>query len=56
MGGSMDWGFGIGRCTLLYLERMVNEDPLYSAGNSTHYSMMTYTGKEPEKEWVRVYV
>ena len=29
---------------------------MYSTGNSTQYSMITYMGKEPEKEWTYVYV
>ena len=29
---------------------------LYSIGNSTQYSVMAYTGKESEKEWIYVYV
>ena len=29
---------------------------LYSAGNSTPYSLITYMGKESEKEWIYVHV
>ena len=28
---------------------------LYSTGNSTQYSVMTYMGKESKKEWIYVY-
>ena len=41
----MDWEFGTGICTLLYIEWMVNRDLLYSTGNSTQYSVIIYTGK-----------
>ena len=34
--GGMDWGFGIGISTLWYMGQMINEDLLYSIGNSTH--------------------
>ena len=33
-----------------------NKDLLYSTGNSTQYSVMTYMGKESKKEWIYVYV
>ena len=33
--GGMDWEFGIGICTLLYMDGMVNRDLLYSTKNST---------------------
>ena len=29
---------------------------MYSTGNSTQYSVITYMGKETEKEWIYVYV
>ena len=35
---------------------MTNENLLYSTGNSTQYSVMTYMGIESEKEWIYVYV
>ena len=45
----MDWGFGIGICTLLYMEKMVNGDLLYSTVNSIQYPVITYMRKESEK-------
>ena len=48
----MDWRFGIGICTLRYMEWMVNRDLLCSTGNSIQYSVITYMGKEFEKEWM----
>ena len=29
---------------------------MYSTGNSTQYSVMTYIGKESKKAWIYVYV
>ena len=51
----MDWGFGIGICTLLHMEWRANGDPLYSIGNSTQHSVITHTGKESEKKNGYVY-
>ena len=42
--------------TLPYIKQMTNENLLYSTGNSTQYSVMTYMGIESEKEWIYVYV
>jgi len=39
-------------CTLGYMEQLANRDLLYSTGNSTQYFMITYVGKETEKEWI----
>ena len=54
------WGmegyFGIGICTLRYMEWLANRDLLYSKRNSTQYLLMVYMGKESEKEWMFVYV
>ena len=50
----MDWGFRTGTCTLLHMEWMVNQDLLYCTGNSTQYSVITYVGKESDKEWIYV--
>ena len=41
------WG---GIKPLLYIKEITNENLLYSTGNSSQYSVMTYTGKEPNKE------
>ena len=42
----MDWGPGIGMCTWLYMDWMVNRDLLYSTGDSTQCSVITYMGKD----------
>ncbi len=52
----MDWEFGISRCKLLYIGWVNNKDLLYSTGNATQYSVITYMGKESKKEWIDVYI
>ena len=39
-GGGMDWGSGIGICTLRYMEWLSSGDLLYSTGNSTQYPVI----------------
>ena len=34
----------------------MNKNLLYSTGNSTQYSVMTYMGKESKKQWIYVYL
>ena len=55
-GGGINWEIGIDIYTLLYIKWITNKDLLYSIGNSTQYSVMTYMGKEPKKEWIHIYV
>ena len=45
----IDQEFGISMCTLLDMEWMVSGDLLYSTGYSTQYSVITYVGKNLEK-------
>ena len=40
---------GIGICTLLNVKQTINKDLLYSTGNSTQYSVITYMGKNLKK-------
>ena len=47
---------GINIYTLLYIKQITNKDLLYSTGNSTQLSVMTYMGIESKKEWIYVYV
>lgn len=47
---------GINRCTLLYKKQITNKDPLYSTGDHTKYLVMTYDGKESEKECIQIYI
>ena len=50
----INWEIGIDIYTLLYIKQITNKDLLYSTGNSTQYSVMTYMGKESKKEWIYV--
>ena len=54
--GGIDWEFGIGRCKLLYIGWINNKVLLYSTGNYIQFFVITYMGKESEKEWIYVYV
>ena len=54
--GGKDWEVGISRCKLVYIKQITTKDLLYSTGNSTQYSVMTYMGKESKKDWIYVYV
>ena len=55
-GGGISQEFGINIYTLMYIKQIINKDLLYTTGNSTQYSVITYMGKESEKEWIYVYV
>ena len=55
----MNWEIGIDIYTLICIKYITNKDLLYkkfkknlldSTGNSTQYSVMTYTGIESKKE------
>ena len=47
---------GIKIYTPLYIKQIINRDLLYTIGNSTQYAVITYMGKESEKEQMYVYV
>ena len=47
--------FEINTYTLLYIKQINNKDLLYSTGNYTQQFVITYKGKEPEKEWRYIY-
>ena len=51
----MDCGFGIGICTLKYMDHLANRDLLYSTRNSPQYSVITCVGKESENGYVYMY-
>ena len=55
-GGRINWEIGIDIYTLLYIKQITSKDLLYSTGNSSQHSVMTYMGKESKKEWIYVYV
>ena len=46
---------GINRYTLRYIKQINNRDLLHSTGNSTQYLVITYDGKESEKEYIYIY-
>ena len=48
----INWDIGIDIYTLLYTKQTTNKDLLYTTGNSTQYSVMTYTGKE--SKWIHI--
>ena len=41
----INWEIGINIYTLLYIKYSTNKDLLYSTGNSSQYSVMTYMRK-----------
>ena len=45
-GEGINWEIGIDIYTLLFIKQITNKDLLYSAGNSTQYSVMAYMEKE----------
>ena len=44
--------FGINRYTLLYIKPINNNNLLYSTGNDIQYLVITYNGKESEKQYI----
>ena len=44
--GAVDWGLGIGICTMKYREWLGKKDLLYSTRNSTQYSVILTMIKE----------
>ena len=55
LGDWMDWEFGISRYKLLYIG-WINKVLLYSTGNSTQYSVITYNGRESEKAYICTHI
>ena len=43
-------------CTLLYIKKIDNKDLLYSTGDYIQYLVITYNGKESEKEYIYIYM
>ena len=59
--GEINQEFGVNMYTLLYVKQINNNDLLYSTGNCIKYLVITYNGKNPEKEYkyikyIHVYV
>ena len=55
-GGGMDWEVGIRIYTLPYTKLISKKELLYSSEKSIQYSVLTYMGKESEKEWIYMYM
>ena len=55
-GEGINWEIGIDIDRVLYIEEITGKVLLYSTGNSTQYSVMAYMRKEPNEEWVYLYV
>ena len=49
-GEGINYEFGISKYKLLYIEQVNNKDILYNTGNYTQYLVITYNGRESEKE------
>ena len=56
VGSGMDWEFVVDRCRLLDTGWLNNKVLLYGTGNCSQYPVMNHSGKEYEKERVRVYI
>ena len=52
--GGTNLEFGINIYTLLHIKEITNKNLLYSTGNSTQYFVITYNGKESEKEYIYI--
>ena len=50
--GGINQRFGINRYTLLHIKQINNKDLLYSIGDYIQYLVITYNGKESEKEYI----
>ena len=51
--GGMEWGIGVSRCELLYIE-WINKVLLYSTENYIQYPMINHNGKEYERMYAYV--
>ena len=54
--GGINWEFGINRYTLLYIKQINDRDLLYSTRDYIQYFVITYNGKESEREWIYMYI
>ena len=54
--GGINQEVGMNIHTLLCIRQITNKDLLYSTGNSTQYSVITYMRKKTKKEQIYVYV
>ena len=54
--GGINQEFGINIYTLPFIKQVNNKDVLYNTGNYIQYLIITYNGKESEKEYIYVYI
>ena len=55
VGHGMNWEIGIDIYTSVCIKQIIDENLLFSTGNSTQWSMGTQKGRKPKKEWKYVY-
>ena len=55
-GGRINQEFGINGYTLLYIKQVNNKGLLYSTENNIQYLVITYNGKESEKDFIYIYI
>ena len=55
-GDGKNWEVEIDIHTFIYIKQITNEKLLYTTGNSTQCSVVTYMGRKYKKEWIYVYV
>jgi len=51
-GEGIKWEMGTKRYILLHIKQITNKDLLYSPENYVQYLIITYSGKESEKEYI----
>ena len=52
--GGINQKFGINRYTRLYIKQINSKDLLYSTGDYIQYLIISYNGKESEKEYIQI--
>ena len=55
-GGGINQEVGINIYTPTYMKQIINNDLLYTTGDSIQYSVIIYMGKDSEKAWIYVYM
>ena len=52
----INWELGINMYTLLYIKQITSKDLWYNIGNYIQYFVITYKGKEFEKEYTDTHI
>ena len=55
-GGGINQEFWMNRYTLLYIKQITDKGSLCSTENYVQYILITYSGKESEKEYTYIYI